>query len=133
MFYFISETCLYMFKSFSRVNAYNCNNFMSGCPSSVYFSSEIFKCKFCLINVHYLKDLKLSLTLFFYVYIITFAVYWYRYTFQVNQTIFYIRPKALTSGMFSSGWNLKMQSNEYRLHFRFPKLCLTYVRLYVQV
>eukprot|EP00105_Crassostrea_gigas_P012007 XP_011427870.1 PREDICTED: uncharacterized protein LOC105328615 [Crassostrea gigas] len=43
------ETCLYMYKSFSRVNAYNCSNFMSGCPSSVYFSSEIFKYPSCFL------------------------------------------------------------------------------------
>ncbi|XP_065925447.1 uncharacterized protein [Magallana gigas] len=43
------DTCLYMYTSLSRVNAYNCRHFRSGCPSSIYLSSEIFKNPSCVM------------------------------------------------------------------------------------
>lgn len=52
MFYFILEICLYMYKSFLWVDVYNCNYFRFGCFLFVYFLFEIFKCKFCRINVY---------------------------------------------------------------------------------
>lgn len=39
--------CLYLYKSFSRVNAYNCMGFRYGCPKSVITSDELFEYPSC--------------------------------------------------------------------------------------
>lgn len=44
MLSFISGSCLYLSRSHSDVNVYDCRNFEYGCPSSHYLSSENYKC-----------------------------------------------------------------------------------------
>lgn len=41
-----SGKCLYLVKSVSLLNGYNCKHFKNGCPSTSYVSYEIYKCKY---------------------------------------------------------------------------------------
>lgn len=41
-----SGNCLYLVKSVSLLNGYNCQHFKYGCPSTSYVSNEIYKCKY---------------------------------------------------------------------------------------
>eukprot|EP00105_Crassostrea_gigas_P035553 XP_019919701.1 PREDICTED: uncharacterized protein LOC105320484 [Crassostrea gigas] len=42
------DLCLYLVKRHSRVNSYNCSNFIYGCPENNYFSSKIFQHPSCI-------------------------------------------------------------------------------------
>lgn len=41
---FITGTCMYLNGGNSVLNGYNCSRFRHGCPSSSYFTDEVYKC-----------------------------------------------------------------------------------------
>lgn len=41
------DICLYLYKPYSSVNAYDCTHFQYGCPNSSYFSYELYKHPMC--------------------------------------------------------------------------------------
>lgn len=52
VYVFIKGTCMYLHGRYSVLNGYNCSGFTHGCPSSSYFSDEVYKCTFvfkCII------------------------------------------------------------------------------------
>lgn len=55
-FYSILDVCMYLYKKFSRLNAYNCVKFRSGCPKYPTVSTRIFECKYH--NACMRKDIK---------------------------------------------------------------------------
>lgn len=42
VYVFIKGTCMYLHGR--HLNGYNCSGFTHGCPSSSYFSDEVYKC-----------------------------------------------------------------------------------------
>lgn len=55
VYVFIKGTCMYLHGRNSGLNGYNCSGFTHGCPSSSYFSDEVYKCNFvfkCIILLY---------------------------------------------------------------------------------
>lgn len=42
---YISGLCMFLRKRDSFIDAYNCRNFVEGCPNSTYRMYEVYKCK----------------------------------------------------------------------------------------
>lgn len=45
---FIIGICLFLYKRYSLLDAYDCRGFTYGCPTASHFSDEIYKCEYCI-------------------------------------------------------------------------------------